>query len=141
MNFTKIILLNILLVYGLYADEIRYICPSSGFISAIKDGKKIDFNTNETYATDIYVVKTEWYGKPIYISKIEEPNNKIYKNTQSKVEWIQSDSMIFKAETDDIKMFLSLEKGSTPILIITFLVNNSKFNYKKAVTTQECYKE
>ena len=157
MKLIKLILLNVFLVSGIHADS-TYICSKSLVsVSAIVEGKKMPIMEEDLIINEErkYFVKKEWYGSPIYAKGplIRGDRDMMLKNTQSKSEWIQSDSMDFSIDAAEngmkMKFKLSIEKGSSPLITIDIKFTptaegkrkNPKLKNGSFRTVMQCYEQ
>ena len=101
------------LAVSLNAASVTYMCTTDRFEVKDDSGKIIRSGTNSTKSK--IVMKKEWYGKPSGVSmyRIVEGKDKlevVIPYVQSKIEWLQSDKLIF--ENNNAKV--SMDKSSAP---------------------------
>jgi len=101
------------LAVSLNAASVTYMCTTDRFEIKDDSGKIIRSGTNSTKSK--IVMKKEWYGKPSGVSmyRIVEGKDKlevVIPYVQSKIEWLQSDKLIF--ENNNAKV--SMDKSSAP---------------------------
>lgn len=142
----RLFIVALMLGSTLIAGEVKYICPGNGVKSVIVDGKEV-LNTGDWkggFGAENFIIKTTWYGQPIYLQTKGGMGPIMIKSTQSKLEWIQSNVMTFKTEmTDkgvDVTTNISVEKGDAPI--IKWNGNTPNGVHAKSITAKmQCYKQ
>lgn len=154
--FKYVILLLVFGVLGFANDvEEMYTCPPYALESAVTinaNGEKTTHDVNEVKKRiekiEKYGLKTNWYGKPLYLNWYKKKNREplILSNTQSKLEWIQSDVMIFELDITEkngerIQVKLSLEKGNTPIMKNEIKMSSPRVEGGTGIMTQRCFKQ
>ena len=136
-------------------NEIIYLCPPYAIesMSIVRyDGETMtDVNEMKKGLTKVekYVLKTNWYNQPLYLNWYKKKNRPplMMKSTQSKLEWIQNDFMIFDLDITErngerIELQLSLEKGDNPKMISKMKMSSKKKGVGGSVTlTQRCFKQ
>lgn len=142
----RLLMIALMLGSTLIAGEVKYICPPNGLISATLNGKDMSKEMEMDPATDAehYTLKTNWYNQPIYIQQERRKGPLIFKNTQSKLEWLQSDMMTFETggyeHGFDLKIKITLEKGDAPIMEQNWRVSNG-VRTKNITAEMQCYKQ